>query len=108
MVLGIRILTRSKAKFAKIRLRVQRYVVNVDADPGAAQPRKSLPAGNAGSILVPADDVKMPCGRTARIAPGQRKTAIGKQPIVAAGKRRALLDIVVEPPHLAATERGLN
>src|SRR5947209_5350931 len=108
MVLGIRILTWSKAKFVKIRLGVQRNVMNIGPDPCGTQPCKGIAARKAGSLFVPADNVEVPGGRTARIAPGQRKPAIGKQSAVAVGKPRALPNVIVEPPHLAATKRGLN
>src|SRR5262249_38611232 len=94
--LGVRELARPESQVAEIGLDVQRYVVNVDADPCRAQSRKCLGAREAGRRLVPADDVEMPRRCTVRIAAGKSEPAVREQPAVALGERGSLPDVFVE------------
>src|SRR6516162_4988712 len=103
----IRILTRSEAELAEIRMGVNRNVVHLSANSGGTQARECFGAGNA-ELLVPADDEKMPSRGTVRIAPRQHKPTVGQETLIAFGESGAPCDIFIQPRELAQPKRSLD
>lgn len=97
---------------AVIGLGVHGDVVHVRADAVASQVVKDLPARFAAFRLhifrLYLDGVEMQRGLVGGIAVGQDKGQIGKQFVVAGGKRVAAFDKFVQPRHLAHAEGGLQ